>query len=31
MAIFWPVAVGKPLSFVLFDKKDPKHTKRDIF
>jgi hypothetical protein len=30
MAILWPVAVGKPLSFVLFDKKDPKHPKRYI-
>ncbi|HKS27951.1 MAG TPA: transglycosylase SLT domain-containing protein [Pyrinomonadaceae bacterium] len=30
MAILWPVAVGKPLNFVLFDKKDPKHPKRYI-
>lgn len=30
MAILWPVAVGKPLNFVLFDKNDPKHPKRYI-
>jgi hypothetical protein len=30
MAILWPAAVGKPLSFVLFSKSDTKHPKRYI-
>lgn len=30
MTILWPAAVGKPLGFVLFDKKDPIHPKRYI-
>ena len=30
MAILWPAAVGKPNSYVLFDKADPKHPKRYI-
>ena len=30
MAILWPVAVGKPRDFVLFDKNDPDHPKRYI-
>ncbi|GLK89291.1 transglycosylase SLT domain-containing protein [Pseudomonas turukhanskensis] len=30
MAILWPVAIGKPLDFVLFDKSDPQHPKRYI-
>lgn len=30
MAILWPVAIGKPLDFVLFDKSDPEHPKRYI-
>lgn len=30
MAILWPVAIGKPLDYVLFDKSDPAHPKRYI-
>jgi hypothetical protein len=30
MAILWPAAIGKPLSFVLFDKNDAAHPKRYI-
>ena len=30
MTILWPAAVGKPLSFVLFDKEDPNHPRRYI-
>jgi hypothetical protein len=30
MAILWPVAIGKSLDFVLFDKSDPEHPKRYI-
>ncbi|MEN0106516.1 MAG: transglycosylase SLT domain-containing protein [Pseudomonas sp.] len=30
MAILWPVAIGKPLDYVLFDKSDPEHPKRYI-
>jgi hypothetical protein len=30
MAILWPAAIGKPLSFVLFDKNDLAHPKRYI-
>ena len=30
MTILWPAAVGKLLSFVLFDKQDPNHPRRYI-
>ena len=30
MAILWPAAIGKPLDFVLFDKRDAVHPKRYI-
>lgn len=30
MTILWPGAIGKPESYVLFDKADPKHPKRYI-
>jgi hypothetical protein len=30
MAILWPSAIGKPLSYILFDKKDSAHPKRYI-
>ena len=30
MAILWPVAIGKPLEYVLFDKDDQDHPKRYI-
>jgi hypothetical protein len=30
MAILWPVAIGKPLDYVLFDKSDAAHPKRYI-
>jgi hypothetical protein len=30
MAILWPAAIGKPLSYVLFDKRDATHPKRYI-
>jgi hypothetical protein len=30
MAILWPSAIGKPQSYVLFDKNDPAHPKRYI-
>jgi len=30
MAILWPAAIGKPLSYVLFDRADPEHPKRYV-
>ncbi|MDB5983888.1 MAG: lytic transglycosylase [Pseudomonas sp.] len=30
MAILWPVAIGKPETYVLFDKNDPLHPNRYI-
>lgn len=30
MAILWPVAIGKPETYVLFDKNDPLHPQRYI-
>lgn len=30
MAILWPAAIGKPLSFVLFDRADPEHPRRYV-
>lgn len=30
MAILWPAAIGKPASYVLFDRADPDHPRRYV-